>query len=144
MNIKTIFIISYITILISSNLFLAQNSHLLVRNDVDEEKIEKRITENSNNPTSEFIATKSKANFEIANNSPLYNNGINYNLKKSGFVTLKIFDYNGNEVVSLISRKQEAGNHFANFSSINLSRGIYQYQLSVDNVADLPKMMFVN
>jgi len=144
MNVKTTFIISFITIIISSNLFLAQNSNLLVSNDVDEEKIVNGKTEDSNNPTSEFLDTKSKTNFEIANNSSLYNNGINYNLKKSGFVTLKIFDYNGNEVASLISREQKAGHHFANFSNINLSSGIYQYQLSVDNVADLPKMMFVN
>ena len=55
-----------------------------------------------------------------------------YELKKSEFISLKIYDNRGNEIKELQSGIQTAGRHEINFSGENLSSGNYFVKLSVN------------
>jgi hypothetical protein len=54
---------------------------------------------------------------------------INYQLPKSGFVTLKVFDIIGREVAILVNQSQSASTYSKTFDAHNLSSGIYFYKL---------------
>lgn len=54
---------------------------------------------------------------------------IEYNIYKSGYVSLKIFDILGNEIKILVNGIQYKGNYKFTFSSGTLSSGIYYYEL---------------
>ncbi len=68
---------------------------------------------------------------------------IKYELPKSGFVTLKIFDILGNEIATLVNENQETGIHFTEFDikDFDYASGIYFYALYVDNFSAVRKMV---
>jgi photosystem II stability/assembly factor-like uncharacterized protein len=68
---------------------------------------------------------------------------ISYSLNKSGNVSLKIFDLLGKEVMTLVDKKQNAGNYKISFDGKNLSSGIYFYSLNVNNFKDTKRMLLV-
>jgi photosystem II stability/assembly factor-like uncharacterized protein len=68
---------------------------------------------------------------------------INYELKITNYVSLKVFDINGKEIQTLISKKQSAGIYSIEFNGSNLSSGIYFYTLKTDNFTDTKKMMLL-
>lgn len=103
-------------------------------------KIEKKSPNNIDESSN--ISVVKPSNF-IKNSLRISKHGINYNIKKEGIVTIKIFDYNNNEIASLVNRKQKAGPHFANFSTINFSSGIYKYCVSVDGESICSRTLFV-
>ena len=55
---------------------------------------------------------------------------IDYSIKSSGLVTLKVYDILGIEVASLVNERQDAGRYFVNFNASNLPSGIYFYSLT--------------
>lgn len=57
---------------------------------------------------------------------------INYQLPEAGFVTLKIYDILGREVLTLVNGYKTAGNYRINFNARNLTSGVYIYQLKVN------------
>jgi hypothetical protein len=68
---------------------------------------------------------------------------INYTLPKSGFVTLKVYDMLGREVVNLINENKAAGNYSVDFNASNLTSGVYFYRLESNGFVDTKKMMLV-
>lgn len=63
---------------------------------------------------------------------------IMYSIKEQGFVTLKVFDILGREIVTLVNEPMSAGEHEIEFNhnqinSIVYSSGVYFYQLRVDD-----------
>jgi len=55
---------------------------------------------------------------------------IAFKLPVASRVTLKVFDVNGREIVTLMNQQQKAsGNHRVNFSSQGLASGVYYYRL---------------
>lgn len=54
---------------------------------------------------------------------------INYQLPMINYVTLKVYDILGKEVVALVNEKQSAGKYKATFDGSNLPTGIYFYTL---------------
>lgn len=68
---------------------------------------------------------------------------INYSLPASDFVTLKVYDALGNEVRTLVSGKQNAGNYSLNFTAASLPSGIYFYKLLTTNFSEVRKMTLV-
>ena len=56
---------------------------------------------------------------------------INYELRITGYISLKVFDVLGNEVATLVNQKQNAGNYEFEFNGAQLSSGIYFYRLEV-------------
>jgi hypothetical protein len=68
---------------------------------------------------------------------------ISYQLEVSNFVSLKVFDLTGKEVVTLFSGKQNAGSYEIIFDGSNLSSGIYFYALKSSNYSDTRRMVLM-
>ena len=68
---------------------------------------------------------------------------ISYTLRKSGFVTLKIFDVLGKEIRTLVSEEKSRGKYTLQFNASNLSSGIYFYQLIANGFIQTKKMILL-
>jgi hypothetical protein len=69
---------------------------------------------------------------------------IEYSIPNKAKVTLKVFDIQGREVVTLVDQNEKAGAHTVNFDASKFATGIYFYQLTTnDNQALVKKMMFI-
>ena len=68
---------------------------------------------------------------------------IAFEIKDKGFVTLKVYDVLGNEVMQLVNEKKEAGSHVVQFDAGNLPSGTYFYKITTDKFSDVKKMVLV-
>lgn len=68
---------------------------------------------------------------------------INYDVPAETFVTLKIFDIAGNEVMTLVNEKVSAGSYSVTFSGANLSSGMYIYRLLAGDFSATRKMTLI-
>lgn len=74
---------------------------------------------------------------------------INYELSQrdrriSNYITLKVYDILGNEIMTLVNKKQQAGKYEVNFDGSGLPSGVYFYSLFIDEVrVDTKKMVLV-
>ncbi|MCK4822468.1 T9SS type A sorting domain-containing protein, partial [bacterium] len=86
-------------------------------------------------------------NFTLSQNYPNPFNPtttIEYSIPYKAKVTLKVFDIQGREVVTLVDKNEAAGKHTVNFDASKFATGIYFYQLTTsDNQALVKKMMFI-
>jgi len=58
---------------------------------------------------------------------------ISYRLPSQGYVSIKVYDMLGQEIVALVNEQQNKGIHTTNFDGTNLSSGIYFYKMFVNN-----------
>jgi hypothetical protein len=65
---------------------------------------------------------------------------IEFILPKKEYVTLKIYDVLGNEVITLINEEVDAGFHKVEFNSSNLTSGVYIYKLIAGSFTQTRKM----
>ncbi len=70
---------------------------------------------------------------------------INYELRNSNYVSLKVFDLLGKEVATLVNEKQNAGSYAVDFNSteFNLPSGIYFYTLNAGEFKETKKMVLI-
>jgi len=68
---------------------------------------------------------------------------INYQISELSFVTLKIYDALGNELVTLISEEKPAGNYEIEFNAANIPSGIYFYTLTAGNFIQTKKLVLL-
>ncbi len=68
---------------------------------------------------------------------------INYSIPKSGFVTLKIYDMLGKEVMTLVNENQTTGTYKVTFNAGNLTSGVYFYKLSTNGFIDTKRMALI-
>jgi hypothetical protein len=68
---------------------------------------------------------------------------INYQLPQDGFVTIKVFDILGKEVVTLVHENKQAGYYSSNFDANKLTSGIYFYTIRINNYIESKKMMLL-
>jgi hypothetical protein len=68
---------------------------------------------------------------------------ISFNLAKQGFVNLSVYGINGKKVSELLNEKMNAGFQSVSFNAVNLSSGIYTYQLNVDGVSVSKNMVLI-
>jgi hypothetical protein len=66
---------------------------------------------------------------------------IKFSLPIGGFVSLKVFDILGREIVTLVNEEKPAGTYQVEFSSENLSSGIYFYTLNSRAYSKTRKMI---
>lgn len=66
---------------------------------------------------------------------------INYELRNSEFVILKIYDISGKEIKTLIYSDQSKGKYTVRFDGSDLASGIYFYKLTAGNFSDTKKMI---
>jgi photosystem II stability/assembly factor-like uncharacterized protein len=69
---------------------------------------------------------------------------IKFDVPKSSFVTLKIYDILGKEVALLVNEKLQPNSYAIDFNASGLNSGVYFYQLTVDNAPfAIKKMLFI-
>jgi glycosidase len=68
---------------------------------------------------------------------------IRYQLIANSFVSLKVFDIVGREMVKLVNERQEAGTYQTSFDAQRLPSGLYFYQLRAGSFTETKKMMLV-
>jgi hypothetical protein len=68
---------------------------------------------------------------------------IKYQIPKSSFVSLKVFDAIGREVADLVSEQQNAGYYEVHFNAENLSSGIYFYRLQAGTFINAKKFVLL-
>jgi len=68
---------------------------------------------------------------------------IKYQIPGLSFITLKVYDVLGKELVTLISEEKSVGNYEVEFDGANLTSGIYFYQLKSGNFIETKKMLLI-
>ncbi len=68
---------------------------------------------------------------------------INYSIVKEGNVNIMVYNSLGKEVQELVDTYKAAGNYSVNFSSSNLSSGIYYYKITTNEFTQTKKMIFL-
>ena len=68
---------------------------------------------------------------------------INFSVPKSEFVTLKLYDVLGNEIMTLDSGEKSVGNYEVTFNASSLPSGIYFYKLQAGNSIETKKMVLM-
>lgn len=68
---------------------------------------------------------------------------LKYSLPENGFVSLKIYDMAGKEVMTLINGEQKAGTYELQFNGSNLTSGVYLYKLETESFTQTKKMTLV-
>ncbi|MBS1494797.1 MAG: T9SS type A sorting domain-containing protein [Bacteroidetes bacterium] len=105
-------------------------------------------TTNGGNVFISSVSSEIPDNYSLSQNYPNPFNPstkINYEIKSSGFVTLKVFDLLGKEVATLVDEKQNAGSYAVDFNSseFNLRSGIYFYTLNAGEFKETRKMVLI-
>ena len=68
---------------------------------------------------------------------------INYELRTDDFVSLKIFDITGKEIMTLLNNDQKSGKYSFRFSGDNYPSGVYFYKLSAGANSQVRKMILL-
>jgi len=68
---------------------------------------------------------------------------INFSLPEESFVTLKIFNIQGEEVAIVVNESLTAGNYSADWNATNLPSGVYYYSLVAGNEIQSRKMILM-
>jgi len=68
---------------------------------------------------------------------------IRYEVWRSGYVTLKIFNILGQEVETVVSTKQVAGQYTVEWDAANFTSGIYFYRLQVGESSETKKLVLL-
>ncbi|MDD5361655.1 MAG: T9SS type A sorting domain-containing protein [Ignavibacteria bacterium] len=92
------------------------------------------------------VANGLPVNYSLSQNYPNPFNPvtkINYALPKSGFVTLKIYDILGRQIVTLINETKNAGDYSVDFNASSLNSGVYFYRLEANGFSDTKKMLLI-
>ena len=68
---------------------------------------------------------------------------ISFQIPELSFVTLKVYDFLGNEVTTLVNEQKSAGIYEVNFDGNELTSGIYFYRLTSGNYSDTKKIILL-
>ena len=96
------------------------------------------VAEGKNQPISKF---------ELLQNYPNPFNpstSIRYSIPESGKVTLRIYDFLGREISTLVDEFQKSGGYAVNFDGKDLASGIYFYELKLGQFSEVRKMMVMH
>lgn len=68
---------------------------------------------------------------------------IKFDLPKAADVQLTVYNILGQKVMTLVSRKMQAGYHLVNFNASHLASGMYIYRIKAGNFVSVKKMMLI-
>lgn len=68
---------------------------------------------------------------------------INYTVGKQGKVSVKIYNIEGKLIETLVDEIKSTGNYSMRFNAVNITSGIYYYQLQTDNYVITKKMVLM-
>jgi len=107
----------------------------------------KQIDFNGNSTYSNVLTIDAiKNKFSLSDNYPNPFNPttkINYQLKESGYVTLKVFDALGREVKSLVNQYKLAGEYQIDFDGSGVPSGVYFYKFTSGSFTETKKMVLM-
>lgn len=92
------------------------------------------------------ISTNTPDNYSLSQNYPNPFNPrtkIKFDIKKSGFVKMDVYDLKGALVSELVNDNYSAGSYEVNFDASKLSSGIYFYKIQTGEFTGVKKMMLV-
>lgn len=92
------------------------------------------------------VSNEIPAGFELYNNYPNPFNpetSIRFDIPKSSFVMLSVFDINGREIKQLVNRELLQGKYTVSFNASGISSGVYFYRITAGDFTDIKKMMLV-
>jgi uncharacterized delta-60 repeat protein len=92
------------------------------------------------------ISTEIPAHFKLYQNYPNPFNPatkIKFEISTASIVKLKIYDILGREVTTLLNKYLNSGVYETDFSTPNLSSGVYFYELSAQNFRDVKKLVII-
>ncbi len=85
-------------------------------------------------------------NYQLLQNYPNPFNpstNISFNLPKRSFVSLKVFDLIGREVMTIASEELSAGTYTRQWNAVNVSSGIYFYRLQAGSFTETKKLILL-
>ncbi len=94
------------------------------------------INDNQNVPKSYFLSQNYPNPFNATTT-------IKYDLPKSGYVSIEIFDVLGRRIGTIVNSKQESGHHQVIWDGNNFTSGIYFYQIKAGDKTETRKMALV-
>jgi N-acetylneuraminic acid mutarotase len=68
---------------------------------------------------------------------------ITFAIPQNGFVSLKVYDVSGKEVMTLVNKTMTVGTYAVDFNGSFLSSGVYFYRIETGNFVETKKMMLV-
>lgn len=68
---------------------------------------------------------------------------IDFDLPKSGFVSLMVYDILGREVRTIVNEEKTAGTYSVDFNASDLSSGLYYYKIECGAFTDIKKMILI-
>jgi hypothetical protein len=68
---------------------------------------------------------------------------IKFNIPKSGFVKLVVYDISGKEAAVLVNEHLTAGSYNVDFEASNFSSGVYFYKIVTEGFTDVKKMVLI-
>lgn len=68
---------------------------------------------------------------------------IKYSISEKSYVTLKVFDILGREIITLVNKEQSVGNYEIEFDASNLTSGIYFYRIQTVGLVEMKKMILM-
>ena len=86
------------------------------------------------------------SNFKLNQNYPNPFNPttiISYQIPYESKVVLKVFNILGEDVATLVNEDKASGSYNVQFNAINLSSGVYFYQIKADNFVDTKKLVLL-
>lgn len=92
------------------------------------------------------ISTKVPSSINLYQNYPNPFNPettIKFDISKSGFISLKVYDISGKEVQNLLNGVKEAGSYQLKFDGANLNSGVYFYKLLTNGTTITKSMVLV-
>ena len=69
------------------------------------------------------------------------NASIEYTVPKAGFVSIKIYDMSGREILTLVNEKKQKGKYKTEFQRKNLTGGTYLYRINVGTSSESKKFI---
>ncbi len=92
------------------------------------------------------ITTEIPSKYDLAQNYPNPFNpstNLEFGISDLGFVSLKIYDLIGKEIVTLVDEKLNPGSYKVEFDAGSLMSGVYFYRLTAGDFTDTKKMLLV-
>lgn len=68
---------------------------------------------------------------------------IGYSIPSNNFVTIKLYDILGNEVITLVNEQKQAGKYEMLYNASNLASGVYYYQINAGDFTQTRKLMLM-
>lgn len=88
-------------------------------------------------------ANQSKLNLQITPNPFNAQTNIYYTIPQSDFVSIKLYNSNGQLVKTILNKQQHSGNHKLNINLDALPAGVYFVALNSNSVSDSKKLLLV-